>query len=149
MCGREPRLLHTYIPPPLHPTRLFFFLRLTVLTLLCVYNTNGNDLIEEASDSQSVDLMINETEKKRRQRGRQSVVIFRLYKSCRGGGGSFLYYVRIERKADERKSLSKPIDAECIYRPSASMKVASYIVSSWLVEMAMNHHSFQFRADDG
>jgi hypothetical protein len=114
-----------------------------------VYNTNVNDLIEEASDSQSVDLMINETEKKRRQRGRQSVVIFRLYKSCRGGGGSFLYYVRIERKADERKSLSKPIDAECIYRPSASMKVASYIVSSWLVEMAMNHHSFQFRADDG
>lgn len=86
-----------------------------MLTLLCVYNTNGNDLIEEASDSQSVDLMINETEKKRRQRGRQSVVIFRLYKSCRGGGGgSFLYYVRIERKADERKSLSKPIDAEYI-----------------------------------
>jgi hypothetical protein len=29
------------------------------------------------------------------------------------------------------------------------MKVASYIVSSWLVEMAMNHHSFQFQADDG
>lgn len=35
-----------------------------MLTLLCVYNTNGNDLIEEASDSQSVDLMINETEKR-------------------------------------------------------------------------------------
>jgi hypothetical protein len=52
-----------------------------------------------------------------------------------------------EKRMRERVYQSRSTPS--IYRPSASMKVASYIVSSWLVEMAMNHHSFQFQADDG
>lgn len=66
------------------------------------------------------------------------------------GGGEDLFSITSgsnEKRMRERVYQSRSTPS--VYRPSASMKVASYIVSSWLVEMAMNHHSFQFRADDG
>ncbi len=79
---------HIYPPPP--PTQpVYFSFWGWQCWHCCVWstNTNGNDLIEANRKGlwQSVSWLDDHwNRKKRRQRGRQSVVIFRLYKSCSG-----------------------------------------------------------------
>jgi hypothetical protein len=89
-------------------------------------------------------------QKKRGDREAGSRLLYLDFIKAAGGGGEDLFSITSgsnEKRMRERVYQSRSTPS--IYRPSASMKVASYIVSSWLVEMAMNHHSFQFQADDG